>query len=88
MNAVLAYIDFGDRRVSHRLADWNPPRWFRQWMILATRLGDGWLWSAIALVLLALGDYFVLIAAGISCCLANLVMIVLKKRFRRRKTIR
>ena len=83
MNAVLAYIDNSDRRVSGRLADWNPPHWFRVWMLLATRLGDGWLWALIAVALLALGDFGALSAAFLACCGANGVMIVLKKKFRR-----
>lgn len=83
MNAVLAYLDTSDRRVSVRLADWNPPRWFQKWMIFATRLGDGWLWALIALLLLAIGDYGVLVAAGLASSAANVLMILLKRKFRR-----
>ncbi len=83
MNAVLAYIDHSDQRVSGRLADWKPPRWFQRWMLLATRLGDGWLWALVALSLLAAGDYAVLVAASFSCAAANGVMILLKRKFRR-----
>jgi undecaprenyl-diphosphatase len=83
MNAVLAYIDNSDRRVSGRLADWNPPRWFRVWMLSATRLGDGWLWALIALTLVGVGDFGALGAAALACCAANGVMVALKKKFRR-----
>lgn len=83
MNAVLTYIDVGDRRVSGRLADWSPPRWFLWWMVTATRLGDGWLWAAIALSLLVVGDYGVLAAASLACSGANLAMIFLKRKFKR-----
>ncbi len=83
MNAVLTYIDIGDRRLSLRLADWTPPLWFRWWMVTATRLGDGWLWALIALSLFAIGDYGALAAASLACSGANLVMIFLKRRFRR-----
>lgn len=83
MNAVLAYIDTGDRHVSVRLADWNPPRWFRWWMITATRLGDGWLWAFIALGLFAAGDYGALAAASVACSATNVALIFLKQRFRR-----
>jgi len=83
VNAVLAYIDTNDRQVSGRLADWSPPRWFRWWMLAATRLGDGWLWAFIALSLLVVGDYGVLAAACLACSGANLAMIFLKRKFRR-----
>lgn len=83
MNAVLTYIDTGDRRVSGRLADWSPPRWFRWWMVTATRLGDGWLWAFIALGLLWAADYGALAAASLACSGANLAMVFLKRKFRR-----
>ena len=83
MNAVLTYIDIGDRRLSLRLADWSSPLWFRWWMVTATRLGDGWLWALVALSLFVVGDYHVLAAASLACSGANLAMILLKRRFRR-----
>ncbi len=83
MNTVLAYFDSNDQRVSGRLADWSPPVWFQTWMLWATRLGDGWLWAFVALCLLAIGDFPALLAALLSCALANAVMILLKKKFRR-----
>ena len=83
MNAVLTYIDTGDRRFAGRLADWSPPRWFRWWMVTATRLGDGWLWALIALSLFVAGDYGVLAAASLACSGTNLALILLKRKFRR-----
>jgi undecaprenyl-diphosphatase len=35
-----------------RLNRWRAPRWFRWWMLLATRAGDGWLWGLIGIALL------------------------------------
>jgi undecaprenyl-diphosphatase len=83
VNAVLAYIDTGDREVSLRLADWSPPRWVLWWMLAATRLGDGWLWAFIALALLAVGDYGALATAGLACSGTNVALIFLKRKFRR-----
>lgn len=34
---------------------WRPPRWFRVWMLCATRGGDGWLWYTMGLVLALFG---------------------------------
>ena len=33
----------------HRVNQWHSPRWIREWMVFATRAGDGWLWIALAL---------------------------------------
>ena len=85
MNALLAYLDERDRGFSGRLAVWKPPRWFRLWMLAATRLGDGWLWLLTGTVLLVIGDTAVLGAAGIASLGANVAIVLLKKRFRRRR---
>lgn len=56
-----------------RLNRWEAPHWIRKWMLLASRGGDGWLWSAIGLILLlfggsprfdALGAAFAALGAG------------------------
>jgi undecaprenyl-diphosphatase len=83
MNAVLVYLDSGDRRLFYRLSCWTPPHWFRLWMLIATRLGDGWLWILVALALLVARDYAALVAAGLACGVANIAMILLKRRFKR-----
>ncbi len=48
-------ITAGDRRIMLRVNRWRAPLWVRRWMLLATRGGDGWLWSAIGLVILLFG---------------------------------
>ena len=85
MNALLAFVNESDFRVNHRLEGWRPPCWFRLWMIMATRLGDGWLWLPTGLVLLALGGrgLDVLGAAALAAAVANGLLIPLKRRFRR-----
>jgi undecaprenyl-diphosphatase len=85
MPNVLAYLADSDFRLSFRLGGWHPPRWFRFWMLSATRLGDGWLWLAAGLVLLALGGpaLRVFAASAGAAALANVVQVVLKRRFRR-----
>src|SRR6267143_1823689 len=46
------YIDRRDHRVMQRMNRWRAPRWFRIWMIVATRMGDGWIWYGLGLMLL------------------------------------
>jgi undecaprenyl-diphosphatase len=41
-----------DQNLMRRLNRWRAPRWFRWWMLLATRAGDGWLWGLIGIALL------------------------------------
>jgi undecaprenyl-diphosphatase len=85
MNAVLAYVDLSDRRISGRVWAWRPPRWVRAWMLYASLLGDGWLWLGLGLVLLAAGDPGQrLIAAGaLAAGIASALLLPLKRRFRR-----
>lgn len=45
-----------DNRLMRRINRWNAPRWFRWWMLLATRAGDGWLWGMIGIALLLSSD--------------------------------
>src|SRR6266576_1656477 len=49
------YIDRRDHRLMRRMNRWRAPRWIRIWMIAATRMGDGWIWYGLGLMLLAYG---------------------------------
>jgi undecaprenyl-diphosphatase len=83
--SVLAYVLQSDDRLSDRVFAWRPPRWVRLWMLWASRLGDGWLWLAIALLLAAAGPEGppVLARGALSAGCANLLLFLLKKRIRR-----
>lgn len=52
---MLSYIESRDHLVMRRVHGWKAPRWIRLWMVWATRGGDGWLWLALAVALMALG---------------------------------
>jgi undecaprenyl-diphosphatase len=82
---MLAYVHDSDLRFSGRLRRWTPPRWFRVCMIWATRLGDGWCWGLVALLLAAGGSPHsrALAASALAGGLANVAQVVLKRRFRR-----
>ena len=45
-----------DLKVMRSLNRWRAPRWFRWWMLLATRAGDGWLWGLVGIAVLLSPD--------------------------------
>ncbi len=72
--AVWNQIESNDHRLMRRVHRWRAPRWFRIVTILFTRLGDGWLWYALGIILLlcggehrfaAIGTAAVAVGAGI-----------------------
>jgi len=87
VNAVLGYVSASDLRLSGRVRRWAPPRWFRVWMIGATRFGDGWGWFVLGAVLLSGSGLArrALAAATLATALANAVLVYLKRRVRRRR---
>ena len=79
---MLGFISSGDQRLMRRVNRWKPPRWIRLWMILATRAGDGWLWYAIGVLVLAFGGssrFAAVATAGISCGIGAALFVVLKR---------
>ena len=53
--AVWNQIQSSDHRLMKRVHRWPAPRWFRIFMTCATRLGDGWLWYAVGIMLVFFG---------------------------------
>jgi undecaprenyl-diphosphatase len=49
------HIERRDHRVMRRMNRWRAPRWIRFWMIAATRMGDGWLWYGLGVMLSIFG---------------------------------
>ncbi len=83
--SVLALVRTSDDRLWGHLLEWHPPRWFRLWMLAASRLADGWLWPVTAVLLAAdrgrgLG---VLLTGALSALVANAMLVLAKSRFRR-----
>jgi undecaprenyl-diphosphatase len=62
--AVWGFIETRDYRLMRRVNRWRAPRWFRIWMITATRCGDGWLWYALGAILLTYGGPERFVAVG------------------------
>ena len=85
--AVWNQIQSNDHRLMRRVHRWRPPRWFRILMILATRLGDGWLWYALGLILVAYGGQrrFLAIGAAASAAAVGILVFQNLKRASRRK---
>lgn len=54
-NLLFTYIRERDHHVMRKCHRWPAPRWVRIYIMLATRGGDGWLWVALAVVLLLFG---------------------------------
>src|SRR6266853_4756592 len=72
------YIDRRDHRLMHRMNRWRAPRWIRIWMIAATRMGDGWIWCGLGLILLAYGGPQRFSAIGAAGSAAVLGVVVWK----------
>jgi len=83
VNAVLTYVHASDFRWLGRLQACRLPRWFRLWMLLATRLADGWIYGLAAIVLAAQPGRRVLAAACLASAVSNLLLVLIKRRVRR-----
>ena len=81
-------ISTRDYKLMKRVHQWSAPRWFRVWMISATRGGDGWLWAAIAPLVLAFGGasrYPALGSAGLAAACGIALFLSLKKATGRKR---
>ena len=78
---VWEFIERRDHRVMRRMNRWRAPRWFRYWMIAATRMGDGWIWYALGISLLVIGGgqrFTAVSAAGAAAIVGIFVFKLLK----------
>jgi undecaprenyl-diphosphatase len=85
---VLDLIVSGDSRLMRRVHRWRAPRWFRVWMIYATRGGDGWLWFALGIFLLFAGGANRFAAVGqstLSAAIGAALFLSMKRLARRRR---
>lgn len=84
---MLSYISSRDHNLMRRLNGWRPPRWVRIWMILASRVGDGWLWYAIGLILLLFGGpgRFVAVGAAVVSAAISVGLFLRLKKLAHRK---
>ena len=71
-NRMWNQIQSNDHRIMRRVHRWKAPRWIRIVTISATRLGDGWLWYALGLILLVYGGHDRFIAIGAAATAAGM----------------
>ena len=86
--ATLSFISHRDHTIMRRVNRWHAPRWIRVWMLCATRGGDGWLWYAMALVILLLGGgqrFPAIGAAALAAAVGVAVFLRLKKATGRKR---
>src|SRR5580692_11699689 len=79
---MIDYISARDHRLMRRVHRWRPPKWFRLWMIIATKAGDGWLWYALSAVIVIFGGqdrWAALTAAWSAGGAGAMIFAVLKK---------
>src|SRR5260370_5493022 len=72
------YVDRRDHRLMQRMNRCRARRWISIWMIAATRMGDGWIWYGLGLMLLAYGGPQRFSAVGAAGCAALLGILVFK----------
>ena len=80
--SLWGFIERRDQRLMRRMNRWRAPRWIRYWMIAATRMGDGWLWYGLGVMLVVFGgpQRFPAIGAAGAAAVAGIgVFKVLKK---------
>lgn len=85
---VVVSMSDADHRLMRRVHRWKPPRWFRWWMIGATRAGDGWLWALCGLLILVSREparYAAFTAASAAALSGVLLFRIVKKLVGRKR---
>jgi undecaprenyl-diphosphatase len=88
MRFTARWVEAGDHRLMRQVNQWRPPRWLRLWIIAATRGGDGWLWYAMAVVVVMAGGserFQALAAAATAVGLGIALFLKLKSAFGRKR---
>jgi undecaprenyl-diphosphatase len=86
--AVLGYIEQRDLGLMRRLHRWRAPQSIRIFMLLMSRLGNGWLWCSLGICILVCGGqnrYRAFFAGALSALIAILIFQRVKPLSRRRR---
>jgi undecaprenyl-diphosphatase len=86
--AFLGYIEQRDLRLMRRLHRWRAPRVIRVFMLMMSRLGNGWLWYSLGIFILICGGqnrYRAFFAGALAALVAILIFQRVKPLSRRRR---
>ena len=74
--SVRGFLEYNDMRLMRRVHRWRAPRWLRRWILLVTRMGDGWVWYALGIIILFVGgeNRFLAVGSGMSAALAGVLV--------------
>ncbi len=76
---AMTHLAMPDHNLMRRVNRWRAPRWFRLWMLLATRAGDGWLWALIGIAILFSSDEMRYRALESTACAVSAGILVFHK---------
>lgn len=84
---LAGFIAGRDYRLMRRVHRWRPPLWVRVWMLGASRLGDGWIWYGLGLIVLLFGGEarFAALSASALAALVGILLFSQLKRLSGRK---
>jgi undecaprenyl-diphosphatase len=77
--ALASTLAAPDHRLMRRVNRWRAPRWFRWWMLGATRAGDGWLWGLIGVAVLMSSDGLRFRAFEAAACAVTAGIVIFHK---------
>jgi undecaprenyl-diphosphatase len=74
--SIRGFLEQNDMRLVRRVHHWRAPRWLRSATLCVTRLGDGWIWYALAIIILFVGGErrFLAVGSGLTAALAGIVV--------------
>jgi len=84
---IVGFGEKADHRLMRRVNRWPAPKWFRLWMMAATRGGDGWLWYAMGAVVAIFGgtQRIPALSAAVAAVGAGIAIFIRLKRVCGRK---
>jgi undecaprenyl-diphosphatase len=85
---ALMALNRPDYALMRRFNNWEAPRWVQTWMMLATRLGDGYVWMLATVVVLLSGSanrYRAASAAWLASAVSVFVFQNIKKHVGRKR---